>query len=250
MSVSSLPLMPEPERPDRIPSSLDTRHEYPQHCSLVAADIADFSRPDRDDEVQLHLRTSLYEIFEAAFRDIGIDWDGPDDIHREDRGDGVTVVFMPHVSTGLLVSQLPDPLLAKLRHHNKMSSPAAQIQLRLALHAGLVTRDANGFAGQAAIHLFRILDAPPVKRELAVSGADLALITSDYVYDNFIRDAHGSVTVNADAYTRVNVNVKKTHTRAWCRLAGGAPPGRAGSANGHAARSASRRSLLGLRTAE
>jgi len=153
---------------------------------------------------------------------------------------------MPHIATGLLVSQLPDPLLAKLRHHNKVSSPAAQIQLRLALHAGLVTRDANGFAGQAAIHLFRILEAPPVKRELAVSGADLALIASDYVYDNFIRDARGPV--NPDAYTHVKVNVKNTRTRAWYRLGGGPPRDRARSANGHAVLAASRRNLpvLGL----
>jgi hypothetical protein len=237
MSVSSLPLGPEPEEPARFLPSLD----YAQHCSLIAADIADFSRPDRDDEIQLHLRTSLYGIFTAAFRDTEVAWEGPHDLHREDRGDGVTIVFMPHISTGLLVSQLPDPLLAKLHHHNKVSSPAAQIQLRLALHAGLVTRDANGFAGQAAIHLFRILEAPPVKRELAVSGADLALIASDYVYDNFIRNAHAPV--NPDAYTHVKVNVKNTRTRAWYRLAGGPPLDRAGSANGHAIRAADRRNL-------
>ena len=155
---------------------------------------------------------------------------------------------MPHISTGLLVSQLLDPLLSKLRHHNKVSSPAAQIQLRLALHAGLVTRDANGFAGQAAIHLFRILDAPPVKRELAVSGADLALIASDYVYDNFIRNARGPV--NPDAYTHVKVNVKNTRTRAWYRLAGGPPLDRARSANVHAVRAANRRNLRVLEIAD
>ena len=248
MSVSSLPAPPEPGEPARFLSSLETRHDYAQHCSLIAADIADFSRPDRDDEIQLHLRTSLYGILGAAFRDIEIAWEGPQDLHREDRGDGVTVVFMPHISTGLLVSQLPDPLLARLRHHNKVSSPAAQIQLRLALHAGLVTRDANGFAGQAAIHLFRILEAPPVKRELAVSGADLALIASDYVYDNFIRNAHSPV--NPDAYTQVKVSVKNTRTRAWYRLAGGPPLDRASFANSHAVRATSRRNLQALGTAD
>ena len=244
MSVSSLSLGPEPSEPARLLPLPDARRDYAQHCSLIAADIADFSRPDRDDEIQLYLRTSLYRIFGDAFRDIDIAWEGPHDLHREDRGDGVTVVFMPHISTGLLVGQLLDPLLAKLRHHNKVSSPAAQIQLRLALHAGLVTRDANGFAGQAAIHLFRILEAPLVKRELAVSGADLALIASDYVYENFIRNTHGPV--NADAYTHVKVNVKNTRTRAWYRLAGGPPLDRPSSVNGQAVRAASRRHLRAL----
>lgn len=248
MSVSSLPLGPEPEKPARLLPVPDARRDYPQHCSLIAADIADFSRLDRDDEIQLHLRTSLYRIFSAAFRDIEIAWEGTQDLHREDRGDGVTIVFMPHISTGLLVSRLLDPFLAKLRHHNKVSSPAAQIQLRLALHAGLVTLDANGFAGQAAIHLFRILEAPPVKRELAMSGADLALIASEYVYDNFIRNTHGPV--NPDAYNQVKVNVKNTRTRAWYRLAGGGQLDRARSANGQAiVHAPDRRNLRVLATA-
>ncbi len=238
MSVSSLPLGPESEDSARLFPLLDPQRDYAQHCSLIAADIGDFSRPDRDDEIQLHLRTSLYQIFATAFRDIDIAWEGPQDVHREDRGDGVTIVFMPHISTGRLVGELLDPLLARLRHHNKVSSPAAQIQLRLALHAGLVTRDANGFAGKAAIHLFRILEAPPVKRELAASGADLALIASDYVYENFIRNTHGPV--NPDAYTHVKVNVKHTRTHAWYRLAGGPPLDRARAANGQVVRTPSR----------
>lgn len=244
MSVSSLPLEPEPEGRARPLPSFDTWPDYAQHCSLAAVDIADFSRPDRDDEVQLHLRRSLYEIVGAAFHDIAIDWDGPGDLHREDRGDGIAIVCMPHIPTGLLVTELPDPLLARLRHYNKMSSPAAQIQLRLALHAGLVTRDAHGFAGQAAIHLFRILDAPPVKRELAESSADLALITSDYVYGNFVSNSPGPV--DPDAYTQVKVNVKHTHDCAWFRLAGRATPGRTRPASGQVVRSASRPSQRGL----
>jgi hypothetical protein len=239
MSVSSLPFGPDPAEPARVLPLLDIRRDYAQHCSLIAADIANFSHPDRDDEIQLHLRTSLYGIFGAAFRDLDIAWEEPQDLHREDRGDGVTIVFMPHISTGLLVSQFVDPLLARLRHHNKMSSPAAQIQLRLALHAGLVTRDANGFAGQAAIHLFRILEAPPVKRELAESRADLALIASDYVYENFIRNTRGPV--DPDAYTPVKVSVKNTRTHAWYRLAGGPPLDRPRSANGHTVRAAAGR---------
>jgi hypothetical protein len=241
VSLSSLSLGLEPGKPTPLHPLIGTQHDYAQHCSLIAADIADFSRPDRDDEIQLHLRTSLYQIFGAAFRDIEIAWEGSHDLHREDRGDGMTIVFRPHIPTGLVISQLLDPLLAELRHHNKVSSPAAQIQLRLALHAGLVTRDANGFAGQAAIHVFRIIEAPLVKRELAVSGADLALIVSDYVYDNFIRDTHGPV--NPDTYTHVKVNVKKTRTRAWYRLAGGPSLHQGRSANGQAGRAASRRNL-------
>jgi hypothetical protein len=120
MSLSSLPLGLEPGEPTQLHPLIRAQHDYAQHCSLIAADIADFSRPDRDDEIQLHLRTSLYQIFGAAFRDIEIAWEGPHDLHREDRGDGMTIVFRPHIPTGLVISQLLDPLLAELRHHNKV----------------------------------------------------------------------------------------------------------------------------------
>jgi len=251
VSVSSLPLGPEPAEPTRV-TPLDAE-QYQQHCSLIAADIADFSNPARDEEFQLYLRKSLYEIFGRAFRDIGVAWEGPCDLHREDRGDGMTAVFMPHIPTGLLINRLPGPLLAGLRHHNKMSSRLAQIQLRLALHAGLVTLDDHGFAGPEANRLFRILEAAAVKRELADSRADLALITSDYVYQNFIHGRCGSV--GAEGYTRVPVNVKKTHTHAWYRLAGGPPPDRARADRGPAAtrpavRAAKPRSLPALAAAD
>lgn len=245
MSVSRLPpLEPEPEEPARVFRPPRARHEYAQHCSMIAADIAEFSRYDRDDEVQLYLREQLYKILRAAFRAIGIDWDDPGELYREDRGDGLTIVFEPHVPTGQLVTELPDPLLAGLRHHNKMSSQAARIQLRLALHAGLVTRDPNGFAGRDAVHLFRILEARPVKQHLAASGADLALIASKYVFDHFIGDAPGPVY--ADAYTHTKANVKNTHSDVWYRLAGGPPAHRAGTANGYAVRAAEQQNLRAL----
>lgn len=37
MSVSSLPLGPEPEEPARLLPLLDTQRDYAQHCSLIAA---------------------------------------------------------------------------------------------------------------------------------------------------------------------------------------------------------------------
>ena len=246
MSVSSLPLEPQPGEPARRLPTLETRRKYAQHCSLIATDIASFSRRDRDEEIQLHLRKSLYEIFAAAFHDIGIPWDDPDGLYREDRGDGIAMVFMPLIPTGKLLAELPDPLLAELRHHNKVSSPAAQIQLRLALHAGLVTYDTNGFAGNAAIHTFRILDAAPVKRDPAESNAALALIASDYVYDNFISNMRGPV--GPDAYAPVKVNVKNTRTRAWYRLAGGPPPDHAQSARSPVVHTGSRRNPRKLKT--
>jgi hypothetical protein len=43
-----------------------------QVCAMLAVDIAEFTRADRDDEIQLHLRTSLYGILREALAASGM----------------------------------------------------------------------------------------------------------------------------------------------------------------------------------
>ena len=64
--------------------------------------------------------------------------------------------------------------------------PDARIQLRVAAHVGKVYHDGHGFAGDAASHLFRLLQAEGLKQRLATSGSDLAFIASDYFYDTVL----------------------------------------------------------------
>jgi hypothetical protein len=58
------------------------------------------------------------------------------------------------------------------------------MQLRAAANVGPVDRDDYGFVGDGINLVFRMLDARPLERALADSGAELALIVSDYVYTN------------------------------------------------------------------
>jgi hypothetical protein len=46
-----------------------------QVCAMLAVDIAEFTRADRDDEIQLHLRTSLYGILRDTLGGSVIPWD-------------------------------------------------------------------------------------------------------------------------------------------------------------------------------
>jgi hypothetical protein len=46
-----------------------------QVCAMFACDIADFTRPDRDDEIQLHLRRALYDMLRDAFSGSGMPWE-------------------------------------------------------------------------------------------------------------------------------------------------------------------------------
>jgi hypothetical protein len=94
-----------------------------------------------------------------------------------------------------------------------VSCDAAQIQLRAAAHLGPVNHDGHGFAGTDVDFLFRMLDARPLKHALASSGADLALIASDYVYRNIVC-RHPSL-VSPAAFWPVRFQVKYTRARAW-----------------------------------
>jgi hypothetical protein len=181
-----------------------------QLCALFAVDIAEFNSPARDDAIQAYLRTSLYEILERAFDSSGIPWAS---CFNEDRGDGVLVVVPPGVGGGGIIDLLPERLRRLIRRHNHVSSATAHIQLRAAAHVGPVDHDAHGFVGTDVNLLFRMLDARPVKHTLVSTGADLALIISDYVYRNVV-SRHPSL-VNPDDFRSVRFMVKYTRIQAW-----------------------------------
>jgi hypothetical protein len=185
-------------------------------CSIVAFDIVGFGDRRRDDDVQLYVRDSLYRLLEKAFDAVGVPWRA---CHREDRGDGVLVVVPALVSTEPLISPLADRLRAGLRRHNKVSSDAAQIRLRMALHAGHVHFDPYGVAGQTLVHAFRLLEAPAFKTAFAATRCELGFVASDRVYDDVIR--HGPGMIDPDVYDAISVSLKETEARAWVYF----PPG-------------------------
>lgn len=189
-----------------------------QVCTLFAVDIAEFTRPDRDDDVRMFMREELYRILERAFDGSGIPWTA---CFREDRGDGALVVIPPGIAAKGIVDPLPERLGSLIRRHNHVSSAAAHIQLRVAAHIGPVDHDGHGFVGTDVDFLFRMLDARPLKRTLASTRADLALIVSDYVYRNIV-SRHPSL-VSPAAFWPVRFKVKSTRARAWTYIPS-APP--------------------------
>jgi len=105
-----------------------------------------------------------------------------------------------------------------------MSSAAARIQLRVAVHIGPVHHDGHGFVGDDVNLLFRMLDARSLKQMLADSGAEVGVIVSRYVYENVIRRRPN--LIDPAAFKPLNVRVKLTRIRAWAYLPG--PPCRHG----------------------
>jgi hypothetical protein len=154
-----------------------------QVCAMLAVDIAGFTRADRDSEIHLYLRRSLYQILQDALEGSGLPWA---ECHHEDRGDGVLVIIPPHVPAYGLIDPLPERLRGLIRRHNRVSCDAAQMQLRAAAGIGPLDRDDHGLVGDDLNLLFRTLDARPLRQALADTGAELVLAVSPYVHDNLV----------------------------------------------------------------
>jgi class 3 adenylate cyclase len=200
--------------PARTSQSLDG-FDRAQHCVIFAVDVAGFTDVKRDDEVQLAVRTALYGLLIEAFDGAHLPWE---ECLHEDRGDGILVIIPAKMPSATVVDPLMERIRGGLRHHNRLASDAAAIRLRAAVHIGEVHSDAYGLAGSGVNHLFRLLDAPVLKKTLANAGADLALMVSDYFYDSVVK--HGPGMIDPATFRPVDVEVKETKTRGWMHLPG------------------------------
>lgn len=203
--------------PERASGQVTGLHRA-QHCVLFAVDVAGFTDAKRDDEVQLAVRAALYGLLIEAFDDAHLPWE---ECLHEDRGDGILVIIPAKMPSATVVDPLLERIRAGLRHHNRLASDAAAIKLRVAVHIGEVHRDGRGLAGVAVNHLFRLLDAPPLKNTLAAGGTEVALIVSDYFYESVVR--HGPGMIDPATFQSVTVAVKQTRTRGWIHVPGVLP---------------------------
>jgi hypothetical protein len=184
-------------------------------CSLFVCDIASFGHPSRTDLDRHAVRAALYDGLRRSFDDDGIPFLS---CYREDRGDGTLVAVPPFADTTALLTSLVDRLRSEVRRHNDVSAETAQMQLRVAVNTGVVRSDREGLVGTAVNQAFRILEAEQLRQVLRWTGADVALIASERVYEDVIR--HGLGLVDPGDYQRVEVQVKETAVPAWIRVPG------------------------------
>jgi class 3 adenylate cyclase len=162
-------------------------------------DVERFGSHHRTNPHRLVVRKALYDALRRGLQRLGIAWA---DCHREDRGDGVLVLVPSEVAKSLLVESLPGVLAAALAEHNSSHDVGEQIRLRMAVHAGEVHYDNHGVVGDAVNHTYRLIDAPALKSALAESTGTLAVITSNWFFDEVVRHCHA---VNAASYRQVRV---------------------------------------------
>jgi hypothetical protein len=206
-------------RPDRPRTTGLFAGEEATFCTCVAFDIVAFGSRCHDDDLQVFVHRSLYQILEIAFERAGIGWEAS---HREDRGDGALIIVPMGTAPAALIGPLVGELANCLRLYNKLVADAAQIRLRMAVHSGPVYADANGLVGRCLVHLFRMLEAPEFKRTVAGSGANLGVVASDRLYRDVIEPSRS--TMNLGTYRPIEVVLKETRSPAWMHVPGEPPP--------------------------
>ena len=190
---------------------------------MCGCDIVGFTRGDRDDGIQLYLRKALYEMlhdaFEGSFRGSGVAWE-----HCEyhDRGDGALIMIPPGIPAQVMIDPFPERLSGLIRGYNRIVKEPARMQLRVAVNIGPVYRDDHGIAGEDVTLLCRMLETRELRRVLADSGAELALIVSAHVYDSLVR-GHPTL-VDPACFQPLKTRVKRTSINAWIYVPGSRPP--------------------------
>ncbi|MFJ8914620.1 ATP-binding protein [Amycolatopsis sp. NPDC102389] len=183
-----------------------------RHHLIVVADVEGFGDRRRTGPHQHAVRKGLDEVMRAAFAGSGANWDK---CYREDRGDAVFALVPGDADKARFVEATLPALVIRLRVHNETHPEAQRIRLRVALHAGEVGYDAHGVTSSSLTLTFRLCDALPLKTALAESPGMLAVIASDWLYDEVIRHTPGTAP---STWREIPVEVKEATTTGWITL--------------------------------
>ncbi|RSN60553.1 hypothetical protein DMH01_14705 [Amycolatopsis sp. WAC 04182] len=197
-----------------------------RHHLIVVADVEGFGDRRRTGPHQRAVRDGLYEVMEAAFAAAGTAWT---ECYREDRGDAVFALVPGEADKARFVEAALPALVTRLRVHNDTHPEARRIRLRVALHAGEVGYDTHGVMSSSLTLTFRLCDAAPLKTALASSPGMLAVIASDWLFDDVIRHTPGAAPAT---WRPIPVEVKEVATTGWVTLPDHPYPARPGPSAG------------------
>jgi vWA-MoxR associated protein C-terminal domain/vWA-MoxR associated protein middle region 0/Effector-associated domain 2 len=185
-----------------------------RHQTIVVVDVAGFNNPNRTPLQRGVVQEALYEVMPRAFAESGVDWAT---CYTENRGDGMMILVLSGAAASMLADRLPSRLVAGLLRHNALYATGAAMQLRVALHTGLVVHNGNAVVSEAVNFAFRLVEAPEARSALASSAGVLALIASEPFYHDVIAP---DPAAEPGSYRLIPVEVKETSTSAWLRLPG------------------------------
>ncbi|MFI9024899.1 hypothetical protein [Streptomyces sp. NPDC053560] len=190
--------------------------DIPHRRLCLAADMEQYSRLDT--RAQSDVQADLVRLLDGAATLAGLDraaW------ARQPQGDQEFAVLPEATSEATVLGPFVHYLAALLGTLN--TRPAApRVRLRLAVDTGVVAHAALGHAGPAPVAVARFVNAPPLRAVLtALSGADLAVIVSDRLYQDVVR--FGLPDLGSAQYVQAHVRVKEFGGYGWIRVPGHGP---------------------------
>jgi hypothetical protein len=188
------------------------RRSGSRHHLIVVADIEGFGDPRRTEPHLRAVREGLDAVMRATFAAARLPWE---DCYREVRGDAIFALVPAEADKAAFVETALPTLVTQLRVHNETHPEAQRIRLRVALHAGEVGYDAHGVTSASVIRAFRLCDAPSLKAALAGSPGVLAVIASEWLFDEVVRHIPA---VAPGSWRSVPVAVKEVDATGWITL--------------------------------
>ena len=121
-----------------------------------------------------------------------------------------------------MLGRFPAALDGVLRPFNARLQPGAKVRVRVAFHHGPVYLDsANGFAGTPVNEAARLVDAPALKKALAMCPtASVACVVSDGVYHQVVTEAEDGIRPESFRRIRVELPEKDFHEPASIHVIG------------------------------
>jgi hypothetical protein len=138
---------------------------------------------------------------------------------RQQQGDAELCVLPPDEPEPRVIDGFARGLESELRRHNADVVPWARMQLRMAVHHGVVVKGPNGFPCRDAVVVSRLLDCKPLRAVLDQRPqANLAVMLSDLVYRSVVEAGHTSL--RADEFRRLAVREKEFKGYGWLWVPG------------------------------
>ena len=192
-------------------------NQQPNRYLCIAVDVSNYSGNDLwgQDTVMADLRALL----DAAAADARLDrltW------QIQEQGDAELALVPVGPDEPRVMGELTRCLDARLNRFNRPRRPEARLRLRLAFHSGWAVRSAMGFAGEAVVRVFRLLDSDVIKQTLAAATtANLAVIVSQPAFETIDQ---GLTTLPPAEFRRVRARRKEFDGDAWVWVPGGITP--------------------------
>ncbi|MEU4447927.1 hypothetical protein AB0K14_35195 [Actinosynnema sp. NPDC050801] len=185
-----------------------------QRSLLVCCDLKSYG--SADDLLQRELQELLVRSLDRAGEAAGLDrsaW------RRQAKGDEEWAVLPATTPEGDVVDRYVRALDAELAATNRYRVPEARLRLRLAIHFGTTVEGANGYPGQDAVLVSRLLDSAAAHAALEQSPADLVVVLSETLFTSLV--AARFTTLRPEDFRRVDVRVKTFSGHGWMWLPSG-----------------------------